>query len=383
MKVAFISNFLTLHQLPLAEELYKQTNGNYRFVETIPMPGTFDKGGYADYSSLPWLIQLWKGDELKAEAYRWVQDADVVVSGGALGYLNWLKNRLDLGKLCFEMGERWLKRGWLNILSPRFLKWHLYYRLYFHNKLSYYLAASGFSAGDLKKLHSYSGRTFKWGYFTRMPEIDIEKIMREKSNGKRLRCMHLSRMLKLKHQELVLQLAQRLKALGYDFEINMYGSGPELKNYKTIMHELGVGDVVNFCGNIPNTEVFKEMQMHHVFLFTSDRNEGWGAVINEAMSNGCAVVCSDAVGSAPFLIKEGVNGLTFRSCDVDSLTEKVKLLFDNPRLRNELSVNAYRTMKEVWSPANAASQFLKLSESLLQGKNPAIIEGPCSVATPI
>jgi glycosyltransferase involved in cell wall biosynthesis len=40
-----------------------------------------------------------------------------------------------------------------------------------------------------------------------------------------------------------------------------------------------------------------------VFIFTSDRNEGWGAVLNEAMGSGCAVVAADLIGSVPYLIE--------------------------------------------------------------------------------
>lgn len=35
-------------------------------------------------------------------------------------------------------------------------------------------------------------------------------------------------------------------------------------------------DVVHFCGSRPNEELMSDMQKHEIFLFTSDRNEGWG-----------------------------------------------------------------------------------------------------------
>ncbi len=40
------------------------------------------------------------------------------------------------------------------------------------------------------------------------------------------------------------------------------------------------------------------MERADVFLFTSDFNEGWGAVLNESMNSGCAVVASHAMVSA-------------------------------------------------------------------------------------
>ena len=38
--------------------------------------------------------------------------------------------------------------------------------------------------------------------------------------------------------------------------------------------------------------------------------EGWGAVVNEAMNSGCAVVADHMIGAAPWLIRQGENGRT-------------------------------------------------------------------------
>lgn len=45
------------------------------------------------------------------------------------------------------------------------------------------------------------------------------------------------------------------------------------------------------------------MRESHIFIFTSDRGEGWGVVLSEAMANGCTVVASNKIGAAPFLVK--------------------------------------------------------------------------------
>lgn len=48
------------------------------------------------------------------------------------------------------------------------------------------------------------------------------------------------------------------------------------------------------------SEVRSYMEKADIYLFTSDFNEGWGAVLNESMNSGCAVVASHAIGSVPF-----------------------------------------------------------------------------------
>ena len=163
--------------------------------------------------------------------------------------------------------------------------------------------------------------------------------------------------------------------------IDMFGSGEELEHTKLLAKELDVEDVVAFKGNVPNSQILAEMRKHDIFLFTSDRNEGWGAVLNEAMSSGCAVVASNEIGSVPFLVKHRENGLIFKSKDVDSLYENVKYLMDNRQERYRISKSAYETMLNVWSPQNAAKRLLQLMEGMLKGKVVEFESGPCSKAT--
>ena len=149
---------------------------------------------------------------------------------------------------------------------------------------------------------------------------------------------------------------------------------------------------MKFRGTMPNEQLMREMRKHDIFLFTSDRNEGWGAVANECMANGCVLVASDAIGSVPYLVKDGVNGLVFRSAStktcfdnpdqkaLDELTEKVAWLLDNKERMKEMQRKAVRTMQEVWSPKRAALNLLQLIDDLQNGRGTSIKEGPCSKA---
>lgn len=187
---------------------------------------------------------------------------------------------------------------------------------------------------------------------------------------------------RLKHPELPVMLAKRLKDKGYNFHLDMYGRGDELYPTQQLVKSLAINDNVSFYGSLPNEEILKEMRKHEIFLFTSDRNEGWGAVLNESMSNGCAVVASNLIGSVPFLIQDGENGMVFKSGDLDSLTQKVCYLLDNPTERLEMAKKAIHTMREVWSPANAAKRFVELAHKLLAGEITSYTDGPCSKAYP-
>ena len=164
----------------------------------------------------------------------------------------------------------------------------------------------------------------------------------------------------------------------------MYGSGEVWTKIQNLITENEVADLVHLRGNLPNDQILEQMKSHDVFLFTSDKNEGWGAVLNEAMSAGCAVVASNLIGATPFLINNGENGLIFESENLDSLYKKVCLLIDNKELRSKISKKAIYTMQEVWSPKNAVKQLLNLITAITKHDESLIaVSGPCSKAYPI
>lgn len=380
MKIVFFSNFINHHQSIFADELYKNTDENYIFIETMPMFDWLKSGGYDDFSSRPYVLQAWKDDVSKKKAEELCVNADVAIFGA--DSLDYQIMRAKTGKLSFEVSERWLKKGILNLLSPRLLRNMWYYHTLFRKKPVYKLCSSAYAAGDQYKMFSYKDRCYKWGYFTRVDDYDIEASL-DNRQATEFRLMWCARFLKWKHPEMAIRLAARLKAKGYAFTLDMYGSGVELERMQLLARQLDVTDVVRFCGNLPNDQILEQMRCHDIFLFTSDRNEGWGAVANEAMSNGCVLVASDAVGSVPFLVKDGENGCVFKSCDLDSLMNKVEYLLNNRTEIRRLAVNGYLTMKTVWSPENAARNLMTLIDDLRNGRDTSVADGPCSKALPL
>lgn len=380
MQIVFYTNFINHHQVLVADELYRSSGGRYLFIETMPMFDWLKKGGYEDYSSRPYVIQAWKDDASKKKAEELCVNADVAVFGA--DSLDYLTMRAKTGKLSFEVSERWLKKGILNLLSPRLLRNMWYYHTLFRKKPVYKLCSSAYAAGDQYKMLSYKDRCYKWGYFTRVDDYDIEESL-DKRQDAVFRLMWCARFLKWKHPELAIKLAARLKAKGYAFTLDMYGSGVELEGMQHLARRLDVTDVVRFCGNLPNDRILEQMRSHDMFLFTSDRNEGWGAVANEAMSNGCVLVGSDAIGSVPFLLKDGENGCVFKSCDLDSLMEKVEYLLNDRAEMRRMAINGYITMKTVWSPENAARNLMTLIDDLQNGRDTSVADGPCSKALPL
>lgn len=376
--IVSVSNFINHHQVHLSDAFFSHDNIVYYFVEHMPMPDWIQKDGYPDYSDRPYLVRTYLGEEERSKALDLIDNADVVIYGDAPE--EWIQNRLRQNKLTFRNNERWFKTGAWHLLSPRAVYYYLKNHTRYRNKDIYMLCNGAFVARDCHKTLSYPNKCFKWGYFVNVPFIDIDDVLFKKSISQKIKLLFVARFLKLKHPELVVKLAYELKNKGIDFEINMFGNGPEMGHIKQLIGDLKLEEYVNLKGNVSNHEIIKIMQTHHILLFTSDKNEGWGAVTGEAMSSGCVVVAGNKIGSVPFLIEAGKNGMIFKDKNLKDLTQKVLYITQNRDIREAMAREAYKTMSEIWNPDNAVKSFLSLVGSIIKGDIHPQLNGPCSIA---
>ena len=377
--VVFFSNVINHHQALLADELYNTEGVDYHFVETVSMPYQFKINGYADYSYKPYIVKAWEDKEQNNYALHLALTADVALFCGQ-EVLWFAAKRASTNKLSFEVSERWLKKGLINLLSPRLIKNKFYYFSRFRKHNFYKLCSSAFTARDEYFMHSYKNRCYKWGYFTKttLGEEFFSRSPVPQKGG--LSFMWCARMIDWKHPEMPILLMAQLKKRGYVAKLDMFGSGPLEEKIAKLIQKYQISDCVKLCGNKPNDEILTEMRRHDVFLFTSDQNEGWGAVANESMSNGCVLVASDMIGSVPYLINDGINGLIFKSNNMGDLFNKVEWLYQHVDKIPNISNKARQTINTMWSPEIAAANLIVLVRALLKGEECQITDGPCSKA---
>lgn len=371
MNIVFVSNFLSHHQRPLSDALAK--GSHYTFIATEPITQERLAMGWSIDEEPEYVCHY---DRELDRVQKVLSQAEVVIVGSAPEYL--VRRCIHRNCLVFRYLERPLKNGTEPLkYLPRLLKWHLQNP---HNKPIYLLCASAYTAGDYARYFLFRNRAFRWGYFPETKCYDkLDTIMNQKKKASILWC---GRFLDWKHPEAAVGAAAKLKAAGYAFSMRMIGTGIQEHNLKQSIKQNHLEDCVHLLGAMKPHEVRSIMEESQIFLFTSDRKEGWGAVLNESMNSGCAVVASDAIGSVPYLIRNGENGLVYHSGDVDELYEKVKYLLDNPLESRCLGERAYIAMTESWNSDVAAQRLLRLAEHILEGKDSSSLfaEGPCSPA---
>lgn len=121
------------------------------------------------------------------------------------------------------------------------------------------------------------------------------------------------------------------------------------------------------------------MEKCHIHLFTSNHLEGWGAVLNEAMNSGCAVIANVEAGGAPFLIQNGKNGLIYDGTYGDFAAKVRKLLEDKQEIKR-LGKEAYKTIAQSWNAGHAAKELLRFCDDMQRGRIIPAEEGPLSPA---
>ena len=356
MKIAFFSNFLNHHQLPFCQELFGTPDVEFVFVATERVPEYRSQMGYRDMNAeYPFVLREYESEENRKQAEQIALTYDVVIFGSAP--MQYLDARMEKNLLTFRFCERSLKKGTWRRFIPRTRK--RIYREYiqYKNKKLYILGASAYTASDLALCGFPKEKCFQWGYFPEIKQYaSVEDVIAEKKPNS---ILWVARFIKLKHPEVPLYVAKRLQKEGYDFQMNLIGSGELEGKIRKFVQNNNLSDRVHLLGVMSPEDVRKNMEQSEIFLFTSDRHEGWGAVMNESMNSACAVVASGAIGSVPYLIQTGENGFIYQDGNCRDLFQKTKYLLDHSKERKQMAERAYHSMIEYWNAKAATSRLLQ------------------------
>ena len=376
MKVIFVTNYYTHHQSSLAKYLFENQEVDFVLIETETITEERVNMGWK-LDDIPSFVI--NNNEFNSNIHvyeKMILDADIVIFGSVIKKM--LRKRLSLKKPTFLYTERLYKKKVPFYKFPvHFLK---FYMKKYMNKNLYALCASAYASNDFSKTFSLINRCYKWGYFPPIQKYDnIEKLILNKHKNSIMWC---GRFIWWKHPEKVIEIAKRLKERGVEFTINMIGNGPLEPKISLLIKEFKLEKNVFLLGSMKPEKVREYMEKSEMFLCTSDRNEGWGAVLNESMNSACAVVASHAIGSVPFIIKNGVNGMIFRDDRIMELYEKIELLLSNKDDRIRIAKNAYQTIITEWNANIASYRLLELFKAIIAGnKKPSLYQdGLCSKA---
>lgn len=352
----FMSNYINHHQIPFCNRMYEILGEKFAFIQTEPMEEERKQMGWQE-ESLPYVQCYYEKPEM---CRYWLDNAKIVLVGGVEDE-SYIAPRLEADKPVMRCSERLYRTGQWKAVSPRGLRKKYMDHTRYRKKPIYMLCNGAYVPSDFHMVRAYPDKLLRWGYFPETKHYDVDKLMANKEPGD---ILWAARLIGLKHPELALKSAKYLKDKGYSFHMNIVGGGELEPQVRALVEEYDLSSRVSLLGYRTPEQVRELMEKADIFLQSSDRNEGWGAVINESMNSGCAVVVDHMVGAAPFLIRHKENGLIYRDGSEKELFEAMELLVADRSFCHKLGRAAYETITEEWNSEVAGVRLLALCVQL-------------------
>ena len=117
-----------------------------------------------------------------------------------------------------------------------------------------------------------------------------------------------------------------------DHRLILIGGGPEKNKYRRLIRELALTNV-QILDFLPREKVFQYFRAADVYLFPS-KEDIYGHVVNEALSQGLPVISNQNVNSAHHLIKNGEIGYVIDFNDEDKINMAIIDVLNNPEMAN-------------------------------------------------
>jgi glycosyltransferase involved in cell wall biosynthesis len=162
----------------------------------------------------------------------------------------------------------------------------------------------------------------------------------------------------------IIKIWSRVSPLFPDWTLDIAGNGLE-KNFnylKQIAEDNNVLDKVNFLGF--RRDIDKLMQESSIFCLSS-RYEGFGMVLIEAMSQGCACISFDCKRGPREIITDRVSGVLIKDQDMEKMEQALVNLMRDEKLRIQLSIEGRREVKK-FDADTIVSKWMLLFKEILK-----------------
>jgi len=205
----------------------------------------------------------------------------------------------------------------------------------------------------------FKQRSWQFGYFIDLPEYQT------KPSSEHLRLLWCARMSDVKQPLMALDITQGLQQRGLNVRLTMVGDGVLRSDVEAEIKRRGLNELVSLTGWQTQDQVRQHMVNADLFLMTSHHGEGWGLVVNEALSYGCGVVANQELGAAACLVDSGKSGVLYTDKNASSMLDQLVELGRESILA--MGRAGHANMQKYWSSQIAAQRTIALLRCLLDG----------------
>ena len=368
MKIVVVANSLIFHQSYFWDEINKKENIELFYLSTYPLSEERAKMKYVD-EKRDYLINSYEISE--EEISKIFDGVDFVFLGNNYDkrVSKYIRNAPRLIVMAEHLSRRSSKL--LNRLS--LIKNIALSNTYKCKGERYLLAMSSYTFDDFKDF-GFKNTSYRFGYF---PSLDEIKDYPLENKDPYLIVWH-GRFLELKHVEYAVETLRILKQLDSRYRLELIGEGEYLEKIKELVKSYNLEDSVTFMPFLAHDEIMKKLASASIYVFGSDKREGWGVALNEALASGSIVFVNETAGSARFLMENEKNGYLFSFLEE---LEKSIIDFSKKDEKEVLTMrnNAKDTIFNMWNHINASNRLYEMLISIYNHKDFAKFDsGPIS-----
>jgi len=145
--------------------------------------------------------------------------------------------------------------------------------------------------------------------------------------------------------DVLLQAMARARKELPDLRLDIAGEGEMKARLLEKTKNLGLDDLVEFVGFVPNDRVYAFIREHHIMVMPSVCLESFGVAALEAAACGRPVIAS-AVGGVPEVVRREETGILVPPGDSEKLAEAIVRLGRDAALRERFGRNGWAFAKE-------------------------------------
>ena len=160
-----------------------------------------------------------------------------------------------------------------------------------------------------------------------------------------------------------------IEALGKLKNGNLYiaGSGPDEENLKKKVEELNISNRVKFLGYLQKEDLNNYILSSRFAVLPSIWYDNCPYSVLETLAQGKAILGSNIAG-IPELVKDQISGLIFQYDNIEDLSSKMEILFNDDELIKKLEKNAREQAKEEYDKNIYYKKIINIYEKLIAGE---------------
>ena len=208
---------------------------------------------------------------------------------------------------------------------------------------------------------------YQFGHF---PVLSLkEKLLHPKIDV--LKFIFVGKLIPRKGIDLLILSIKYLQRKYLNWEFLIVGNG-ELKD--ELLKNCEGEKRIEYIENISDVNIMKSKFDNSFILLLPSYFDGWGAVVNEALSSCCSLLLSEKVYAGVALLKNEENGFNFDPHVISELYSAIDKYFADPTILNEHFKKSEYIFLE-WNCRNAAVSFNNLLIGGINYQNKTLLSG--------